>query len=136
MGLLVAEVSGHHVVMKTAHLGRRLGDWLGIVPEDEIEWSTPADLFGPDAVARETRRADVEMLVLATPVEATASPTLPAPPTALPTRMPDSPAPSPVRLGGPIPEPAKNVLTFRDAVNRRRADAQRRAVNPQAPTRW
>ena len=44
--------------MKTAHLGRRLGDWLGIVPEDEIPWSTPADLFDLDQVAPGSVRAE------------------------------------------------------------------------------
>lgn len=111
--------------MKTASLGRRLGDWLGIVPEDEIPWSTPADLF--DLVD-----APVELPVKPEIQRAPSRPpaTPPAPP------VPQTRAPSPVRLGSPIPAPAKNVLTFRQVVNQRRAETQRRSVNTQPRSRW
>jgi hypothetical protein len=121
--------------MKTASLGRRLGDWLGIVPEDDIPWSTAADLPDLEGLPRESVR--VEPRVQRRPKAPPAPPVRkipPAPAVAQPT--PDPPAPSPVRLGSPIPEPAKNVLTFRQVVNQRRAESQRRAVHPQAPPRW
>jgi hypothetical protein len=118
--------------MKTASLGRGLGDWLGIVPEDDIPWSPPADLPELEVIPRESVRAEPQ--VQRRPKAPRVRTIPPAPAVAPPT--PDPPAPSPVRFGSPIPEPAKNVLTFRQVVNQRRAESQRRAVNPQAPPRW
>ena len=100
--------------MKTAHLGRRLGDWLGIVPEDEIPWSAP-DLSDLDA--------------LGVPAA------YPAPGTFAPAPVAAPPEPGPV-LAGTTDRQASNVRTFRDVVNQRRAETQRRAVYPQTPTRW
>jgi hypothetical protein len=130
--------------MKTASLGRRLGDWLGIVPEDEIPWSPPADLFDIDAISHEVRaepKAQSRPKAPPTPpvqqirVQETRVPKH-SPVAAAPQPSPESPAPSPVRLSSPIPEPAKNVMTFRQVVNQRRADAQRRAADPHTPARW
>jgi hypothetical protein len=109
--------------MKTAHLGRRLGDWLGIVPEDDVPApSTVADYFDLDRLDR-MPQTHVESVVA-------------QPARVEPTVAPEVPAPSPVPFTQPKPEPAKNVRTFRDVVNQRRADAQRRAQQPQAPPRW
>ena len=119
--------------MKTAHLGRRLGDWLGIVPEDEITWSTPADLFDLDEFADTSAR--VETTYAPASEAAVFAPPTPMPPP-VPHAAPVTPAPSPDRSQGPFPEPAKTALTFREVVNQRRAAMQQRAANPQAPTRW
>ncbi len=114
--------------MKTAHLGRRLGDWLGIVPEDDVPTATSADYFDLDQLDR---------LDHTVPVEAPPA-VIPSPAPRLDTiATPESPAPSPVWSSRPNPEPATNVRSFRDVVNQRRAEAQQRAAYSQAPPpRW
>ena len=119
--------------MKTASLGRKLGDWLGIVPEDEAPWSTPPSVFDIEATPRDLlpRETIPRASVAVVPEIVSARSVAPLPP---PAPVPEPP-PEPVRLGSPVPEPADGVLTFRDVVNRRRAET-RRAGHPQAPTRW
>jgi hypothetical protein len=118
--------------MNTAHLGRRLGDWLGIVPEDDVPVATAPDYFDLDQLERRPAPRPVEQLT----VDAVSVVNSPPSSSRLAPVTPEPPAPSPVRSGGPNAEPAKNVRSFRDVVNQRRAETQRRAANPQAPPRW
>ena len=135
MGLLEGRGSGHYVGMKTASLGRKLGDWLGIVPEDEAPWSTAPSVFDIDAIPRDAIRRDAiprDASVAVVPEIVSARSVARVPP---PAPVPE-PAREPVRQGSPVPEPADGVLTFREVVNKRRAEGRRRAGHPQAPTRW
>src|SRR5579871_4187687 len=95
LGLLVDGRCGHDGVMKTAHLGRRLGDWLGIVPEDDVPMATSADYFDLD------RLDQLDRLDHTVPVEVPPA-VIPSPAPRLDTiATPESPAPSPVRPSRP-----------------------------------
>jgi hypothetical protein len=122
--------------MKTAHLGRRLGDWLGIVPEDDVPLMSSTDYV--DIEHLDPRPPAAAPTGAAATIDAVSHivPPAPAPPRYEPTVAATAPAPSAARAAVPAPEPGKTVRSFRDVVNQRRAEAQRRAEYPQAPPRW
>ena len=112
--------------MKTASLGRKLGDWLGVVPEDETVPVADAVPEGKAHPSPSPSVFDIETVPRGPVVRE---------PVAVVPEIVGAPVER-VPLGSPTPEPAAGVRTFREVVNQRRADSQRRAGPAQATTRW